>query len=202
MNNKKLRGRDILLILLYLPGKTDNFNEPIIGRTRITKMMFIFNKELYKRFEKIDADSLPDFFAYDYGPFSKDLLTDLRFFETIGFIENNNEKVSEQLSEAEFAEYLYDINDDRGFDHNLDFFDVEPPEVISYQLTDQGSDYVKNNLLKHINSKQVSILQSFKTKINSLTLDAILSYVYNKYPDSARNSKIKNKYLSNVSEKE
>ena len=30
---KKLTGKDILLLLLYLPGKTDKKNEPIIGRT-------------------------------------------------------------------------------------------------------------------------------------------------------------------------
>ena len=40
INNRK----DILLLLLYSPGVTEKYNEPIKGRTRILKMLFIFFK--------------------------------------------------------------------------------------------------------------------------------------------------------------
>ena len=85
MKKKELNGKDLLLTLLYLPGKTNQINEKIIGRTRITKMIFLFEKELYKNFDNIKEDNLPDFFAYDYGPFSKELLDDIRFFKMIGY---------------------------------------------------------------------------------------------------------------------
>ena len=66
----KLTGADYLLLLLYM----DNCS-PINGAIRVTKMMFLFNKEiaplLRKAGAKINDDDLPDFLAYNYGPFSK-----------------------------------------------------------------------------------------------------------------------------------
>jgi hypothetical protein len=46
MNKKKMSGKDFLLALLYCPGKDSAENEPVIGRTKLTKMVFLFEKEL------------------------------------------------------------------------------------------------------------------------------------------------------------
>jgi hypothetical protein len=40
----KLSGKHILLLLLYSPGNSDHPNEPLVGRTRIIKMLFLFDK--------------------------------------------------------------------------------------------------------------------------------------------------------------
>ena len=39
MNKKDLTGKDLLLCFLYSPGQTNNINEPIIGRTKLTKSL-------------------------------------------------------------------------------------------------------------------------------------------------------------------
>ena len=46
MSNKNIinNRKDILLLLLYSPGVTEQINEPIKGRTRILKILFIFKK--------------------------------------------------------------------------------------------------------------------------------------------------------------
>lgn len=193
IKSKKLKGKDILLLFLYLPGTGEEKNEKIYGRTRLTKMMFLFEKELYKKFDNLDENSLPNFFAYDYGPFSKELLDDLRFFKMINFITEDNTK--NKLSKPELEEYLYDINDDIGYGDEIDIFDVDIPNEVAYQLTEKGINYVEDKLLDKLSEKQKQILQRFKEKINKLSLDAILEYVYKKYPDSAENSLIKERYL-------
>lgn len=198
MAKRKLKGKDILLLLLYLPGINKKKNEPIMGKTRITKMIFLFEKELYKNFDNISSDSLPDFFAYNYGPFSKDLLDDLRFFKMIGFI---TEKYTNQsLNQAEAEEYKYDIDDDMGFSDEVNLYDIGVPNQSEYFLTNKGVKYVEEKILNEFTSEQKNILVKFKKKINSLSLDSILSYVYNKYPDSAENSIIKDKYMKQKEE--
>ena len=70
MSNKKLNGADYLLLLLYLDNKS-----PILGAIRLEKMMFLFNNEIAPRLKEtgLDSDKLPEFIAYNFGPFSKDV---------------------------------------------------------------------------------------------------------------------------------
>jgi hypothetical protein len=44
--------RDVLLLLLYSPGKRGAINEPIVGRTRLVKMLFLFSKEGLPQYRK------------------------------------------------------------------------------------------------------------------------------------------------------
>ena len=53
MNKKDMNSKDLLLSFLYSPGQTDEYNEPIVGRTKLTKMMYLFEKQIYNKFFKI-----------------------------------------------------------------------------------------------------------------------------------------------------
>lgn len=193
MEKNLLKAKDLLLLLLYLPGTTSEINEPIKGKTRMTKMFFLFDRELYKRFNNFNITNMPEFFAYNYGPFSKELLDDIRFFCTMGFI--NEEILKEELSNPEIEEYYYDIIDDIGYGEQIDEYEPEIQSEINYSLTAKGLKYVKAKIYDKFSEEQIDLLSIFKHKINSLPLDAILEYVYNKYPESAEKSKIKEKYL-------
>jgi uncharacterized protein len=194
MDKKELKAKDLLLTLLYLPGVSSEINESINGRTRITKMFFLFDKEIFKKFDDFKITNMPEFFAYNYGPFSKDLLDDIRFFCTMGFIQE--ESLDDDMSEPEMEEYCFDIiNDDIGYGEEIDTCKVGIQKEVSYTLTNKGIKYVKENIINKLSSEQIALLSQFKSKINELPLDAILEYVYNKYPESAEKSKIKKKYL-------
>jgi len=193
MKKGELKGKDLLLALLYIPGKTGQQNEPIVGRTRLTKMIYLFRKELYPKFSNISEESLPEFFAYDYGPFSKDLLNDIRFFVMLGFI--NEEQTENEMQEVEAEEYSNDIEEDRVFSDESYMCEDEMPKEYRYSLTKKGIEYTQKNIMERFTDDQRNILIRFKKKINSLTLDQILSYVYNKYSEDAANSKIKGKYI-------
>lgn len=194
MDKKELNAKDLLLVLLYLPGVTSEINEPITGRTRITKMFFLFEKEIYKKFDNIEITNMPEFFAYNYGPFSKDLLDDIRFFCNIGFI--NEEPLDNDMTEPEMEEYCFEvISDDIGYDEDTDTCNIGIQKEVKYTLTKKGERYVRENLIDKFSNEQIELLSKFKCKINELPLDAILEYIYIKYPDSTEKSKIKEKYL-------
>jgi len=199
MTEKNLTGKDILLLLLYLPGKTGRNNEPISGRTRLTKMIYIFEKEIKDSFDNLDKSSMPEFFAYNYGPFSRELFDDLQFFINIGFIkeaEVDIELDNTKLNEEDYYEYKYNISEEVGFGE-IDEETVEKEaSLYSYNLKEKGSKYVKDNIINNITDEQRDKLIRFKKKVNSLSLDSLISYVYNKYPEDTEKSKIRNNYVS------
>ena len=43
-------------------------------------MMFLFDKEIYNKFFKDKVIDMPCFDSYLFGPFSKELFDDLKFF--------------------------------------------------------------------------------------------------------------------------
>jgi len=193
MPNLKLSGKHILLLLLYSPGETPNYNEPIIGRTRIMKMMFLFDKKVKKEILKdsnIELISFPEFFAWNYGPFSKDVFNDLEFFINNGFIEGNPLQV--ERSEIELSEYENWMEDYvfNGEDELL--LNIEAQEC--FQLTENGKKFVAEKIYEKLSENQRNIIIIFKKSINKATLNAILRYVYLDYPDYTRKSKIKGRF--------
>jgi uncharacterized protein YwgA len=192
MKKKEISSKDFLLSLLYSPGRYDLINEPIIGRTKLTKMVFLFDKELKKEFFNDDISiEIPDFEPYNYGPFSKELFDDLNFFLSIGLI--YAEETLIPISSADKDEIENGFDDDwtnAKFDEE-DFDDFE----MKYSLSMQGKKYVDENVWSLYSDIQKETLKKFKAQINAISLDTLLRYVYNKYPDSAKKSLIYEKYL-------
>ena len=190
MSKVKLTGKDLLMVLLYCNGLTENINEPIVGRTKITKTIFLFEKEVYPSFKKDIEVSVPDFKPYNYGPFSNELFEDLNFLLSIGLIESSDTLIP--VSNADRFESKIDINDDWT---DASFFLDVPDVEQSYTLSKQGIKYVEEKVWICLSDEQRRVLQKFKKQINSISLDSLLNYVYTKYPDSAEKSLIADRYI-------
>ncbi len=181
----KLNSKDILLLMLYSPGKTGKENEEIRGRTRIVKMLFIFQKEYMKSFK---ADKI-DFKPWNYGPWSEDIYTDIEFLKNLNFIEvgssssTDADVVAEEAEEFEKWEGALDMDASATEEYNQEVF----------ALSDLGKGYVSERLYSDLSADQKKLLLKFKEKYNSLSLYAILQYVYKKYPDMTERSKILDK---------
>ena len=193
MNKAQMSSKDLLLALLYSPGTSSKCNEPIVGRTKLTKMVYLFEKEVYKEFfDDIDI-TLPQFEPYHFGPFSKQLFEDLRFFVSIGFIETKETSVpistAEKCEVALDAESEDDCWDCASFEESSD--DVE----LKYYLSPSGKKYVEENVWQIFSDNQTNNLLKFKGQINSISLDSLLNYVYNKYPEDAAKSRIAERYI-------
>ncbi len=195
LNTKKLTSKKLLLLLIYSPGMSDEINEPIKGRTRIVKMMFLFDQEIKKKFLKdsdIEEIEMPEFYAWDYGPFSKQVYDDIEFFINNGFIENKILKG--EIDEAEEDEFL-NWAEEFMFDNEKDLLLASYQEE-EFKLTNQGLGFVdRTKLYADLTENQKSILKAFKASINKASLHAILRYVYLKYPEYTSKSKIKGRII-------
>lgn len=190
MNELKLFGKHILLLLLYSPGKTSQYNEPVIGRTRIIKMIFLFDREIMKDFLKdseIQLISFPGFEPWHYGPFSKEVYNDIEFFINNNFIDNTH--LDSEMPDFELDEFE-DWADDFIFDDEKALlFHVQNEEC--FKLTSKGVNFIKKKVYERLSNNQKEILISFKKGINESTLEAILRYTYLNYPEYTQKSKIK-----------
>ena len=184
MKKEKISSKDLLLAFLYSPGISDEVNEPIIGRTKLMKMMFLFEKEIAKNFfNNLEDISLPNFEPYYYGPFSRQLFEDLAFFEAIGMIVTNETDIPLPVEDIAEAENVFDN-------------EVEEQERYesSYSLSDAGKKYIEENIWNTFLDGQKDILRRFKAQINKISLNGLLRYVYTKYPETTKKSVIADKF--------
>lgn len=196
MKKKELNSKDLLLSFLYAPGISKAPNEPILGRTKLTKMMFLFEKQIYGQFfEDSIKIELPEFEPYYFGPFSKKLFEDLAFFESVGMIDASESNIPLSPAGKVESETSYDQEYDEWGDAS---FDETEEYELSYSLSTSGKRYVEERIWDCYSEAQKKILIEFKAQINKISLDALLRYVYTKYPEETKKSVIADKYLSKV----
>jgi len=184
--------KDLIMLLLYAKGHTNKLHEPIQGRTRLMKMIFLFEKEIRNKFnldKKISEDALPEFKPYDYGPYSDKVYTDLEFLIDTGFV--NVKKLGEvEENEEEMLEYQY-------WQANMSTEDEYKASVgiDEFKLTERGKGFVEKEL-NDISQEQWNIVNLFKARCTGIPLKTLLRYVYANYPAMTSKSKIRNEVMS------
>lgn len=183
--------KDFIVLLLYAKGHQNKQCEPIKGRTRLMKMVFLFNEEVKKSFNAghtISDGVLPDFKAYDYGPFSEKVYADLEFLVDSGFVKIKHER--ENLAAEELEEYQY-WQTTSGVRDQLDASDG----IDEFSLSEIGRGFVKDEELGELSTEQWDLLNKFKARCTGIPLRNLLRYVYVKYPKMITNSKIADEIL-------
>ncbi|RDZ53390.1 hypothetical protein C5B91_20935 [Haloferax sp. Atlit-10N] len=132
---------------------------PIDGRTRLQKMVFVVQQELVNS-GHLNENQLYEFFAYDYGPFSKELAEDI------------DQMIEARLLDEEEVEY-----DDDG---NIKYL---------YNLEPDGRELVEQELTAKDVEKVVEKATQIKERFNGdLSLPEVIDEVYAEYPEYAENS--------------
>ena len=194
---KKISDKHLLLLLLYCPGIKGYINEELIGRTRVVKSVFLFFKEIIKNFTKdknIDFIDIPEFYAWNYGPFSRDIYTDLEFLINNGLVNTTN--TDDEISEAEQDEIENWVDD-----YKVDLleedqeYSMDVKYVEELNLTDKGLTFVKDKIWPSLTENQKTILTKFKESITKGSIAALMNYVYLKYPEYTGKSLIKKQVL-------
>ncbi|MHB8110902.1 MAG: hypothetical protein ACYDHW_12835 [Syntrophorhabdaceae bacterium] len=193
IKSRKLKSVDMLLLLLY----SEN-GRPIYGRTRLQKIVFVFENEIMKQFgfDKVLKQKVGfNFLAHNYGPFSKEVFDHMDFLINVGmvnakFSEDQNEEVSDDLDDEDIL--LDDVSNDPEFSPEEEDITRGYPE---YLLTDSGKNYVKEKIVPFLNNKQLAAMEELKRKFNAYDLATILKYVYKKYPNMACESRIRDRIL-------
>lgn len=165
-------GLDVVMVLLYAPGSTEEIGESIKGITRLQKLLFLLWKE-GKFFENIP--NLYGFQAYDFGPCMDDIYDDLDFAVDIGLIQ-----INEVPSGNEFED-----GDEEAFLSDFGFSIVMKGSRRDYELTLRGIKAAKE-IFDSLGGDDKERLIKIKKKYNSMPFFNLLRYVYQKYPKFAR----------------
>lgn len=181
----KIRNcKDLLMLLLYA-----NSCVPIFGKTRLMKMIFLFDKEIRQKFnleKTIPQEVMPVFEAHNFGPFAAQVYEDLEFLVEMGFVDVVGVSEKEELLEDEKQEYEY---------WQAKSKDEECPFPEQFSLTELGKEFVEKKLISELDNKQLEILDEFKKRCTSASLKALLKYVYSRYPETTKNSTIRDEVL-------
>jgi len=146
--------RKLLPLALMYAGD----GEPIEGRTRLQKLVFL----MQKRLEEAGEDPLQtddyEFIPYDYGPFSKELYDDIDKTMARGMVEGREEDLGEDK-----VKYDYEIQED-------------------------GEQWVRDQLAKEEAQRVLRLAEEIKDEYGDVYLSDLIDEVYSRYPKYAENS--------------
>lgn len=179
------------MLLLYAKGHTGTLCEAIRGRTRLMKMVFLFDNEVRRKFNletAIPKEVIPDFSPFDYGPFSATVFSDLEFLVELRFVEvtavADEGVIDEELQEREYWQAGSASDDSDESDNQEEF-----------GLTELGRQFVEEVLAGALTPEQWDVLHEFKARCTGLNLRSLLQYVYTRYPQMTTKSKIREAIL-------
>jgi len=140
-----------LAILMLLSA---NNNEPISGKTRLVKLMYILNKEVKKINPNLE---LYKFYRHLYGPYSDDLIKDLEDLIKEGLVHH---RVNETV-----------------FPNGGVYVENE------YSITEKGLEFLKRHEtgLPLAKEKLMELINKIKQKYNKAPLYILIKDVYSKY---------------------
>jgi len=178
----KLYPRDVLVLLLYADGASGQPCEPVVGRTRLQKLLFLIGREsVVPRF----TQGFYRFQPYRYGPFSRGVYDDLEFLQAAGVVKEE-EMPSEEAAELEDAEDAA-AADEISLVGERDGATVPRPS--RYCLTDRGKR-IAGELWAQAPSAVREAIGGMKAEFNQAPLWAVIAYVYDRYPDMAAESEL------------
>lgn len=137
-----------------------NNKEPIGGRTRFQKMVFLLSQ--HARFFKNKYDFIP----HDYGPYSQELQNDIDYLIKEGFLTEDRRTI-----EGGKIKYEYSITTKGESFVNGILSNKKLNKKFQFSLVSKLSDEIKNEL-------------------NHQDLYSLLSEIYQEYPEYAKYSKL------------
>jgi hypothetical protein len=181
------RGIEYLVLLLHTQQSDESFRKytgtspvkkqiyltAVRGITRIMKLLFLLGKE--GKLEKTNP-AYYQFVPYKIGPFAVQVYEDMKLLMELGFVER-------QHFDREGLPVIY--TDDTKIDEGFRFNDV----TTIYYLTDIGNKYAEK-LAKSLKTKESDKISKIKAKYAPLSLKALLSYIYQRYPEYTVKSEV------------
>lgn len=146
--------RKLLPLALMYAGD----GEPIEGRTRLQKLVFLMQKRLEETGEDPLQSDDYEFIAYDYGPFAKELYDDLDDTIERNMVESEQEPTGEDKDK-----YVYEIQD-------------------------EGNQWVEDQLSKEEAQCILELAEDIKDEYGDVYLSELIDEVYSRYPKYAENS--------------
>jgi hypothetical protein len=159
------------MILLYQPGPRGQPAEPVVGKTRLMKLLFLLSEEA-----KIDEflTEKQNFIPFRYGPFDADVYDDLEALKELGLVqESPSSEQEDQEPDAEPVE-AYDAGTE-------------------YRLTPLGMAKARE-LAQSAPKDVIKRVTNVKTIFGNMPLVELLHFVYTKYAKYADVSDLRGKF--------
>ena len=173
---------DLLLTLLYAPGKKGTAAEPIEGITRLQKLLFLLQQDVGPKQMVQEAEAYR-YKAYKMGPYSEQLRGDLEELESAGIV------VTKRLDY-----WLPDDGDgvpEKGADFDTPTRKTKRVESYRFSLSPDLGQKIGKDLWGSLAPKKREELAAFKAFFNSLSLRQLLIFTYEKYPKFTEASTIR-----------
>lgn len=186
--------KHVLLLMLGSAGSTGSQNEPLIGKTRLQKLLFLAAQHL-------KGESLARFEAYDYGPYDEGIEPDLEFLASEGLVERSGStgewrrKDTDKDLGAEILAWVRSRPDRPKDDEE------------SYRLTQMGMEWVRRFLESpafgsaEAKERLAREVQTLKAKYGRVPLSDLVDYVYAEYPEFTKGSKIRHQVAERLARK-
>ncbi|MCA1704747.1 MAG: SocA family protein [Actinobacteria bacterium] len=176
MSDADLIGPDIVLLLLAAPTRVREVQDRIAGITRLEKLLFLADKEADVQAD-VSSGRL-EFIAYHYGPYSKAVYEAVELLEEAKLLREERMIGDRTLDEVE--EVATDATE-------------EGPVERRFFLTDNGKTVA--GLLAKQYPDAVAKLSEVKDQYGKMSLRQLIRYVYTRFPDYAKESKIRDQVL-------
>lgn len=175
-------GMDVVVVLLYAPGRSGQANEPIDGITRLQKLIFLLQegigpKDLLKEVRRYGYE------PYKLGPYSCELQKDVEELRSAGILRG------ERLDY-----WLADDSDKPGdVDPQIDVPSARRKRIEStrFVLARDLGCRVGQELWEALSGQERVELAKFKAFFNSLSLRQLLIFTYERFPRFTTESEIR-----------
>lgn len=181
--------KDLLLLLLYMPGPSGELCAPITGRTRLMKLLFLMEHEIDLP-RTLDIRNWYEFEPYTFGPFTHEVFEDIEFLQNVGLI-GSSPKGPSSLVESEEAKRAIDLELEEFGELHADA-EAQDPAVNEevYVLSAKGKAFVEQRLLVSLDPSAKGAIATMKARAGTLALSSLLKYVYTRFPHFAVKSEL------------
>lgn len=175
----RLRGSDLVLLLLAADTRVESARGRINGVTRLEKLLYLVEKETSIS-EEVESEPLR-FKPYNYGPFSRDVYQGVETLESADLVQEERRSSAANEDALEDMDMIAAVEDGEEYVERC------------YKLTPKGQAVA--SLLGKQHPTVWQTLSQIKDKYAGRSLSSLIGYVYRTYPESAVNSKIRHRYL-------
>jgi hypothetical protein len=191
-----------ILAILAAPDERGVRAAPVLGTTRLQKLIFLLDRALPKvssdRLLKIDLSFEP----HRFGPADLKLYQDLEFMEALGHISRTpTQEAGERPGPEESTENSLSFGYLMGDDEEAGLLAEAENEVAQYSITPSGLELLDRLVdgaegrARALCLQVLTEAEAVKKRYGAWPLQRLLRYVYSRYPELTTASEIRERVL-------
>jgi len=179
---------ELILALLYAGERPSQFT-PVIGITRLEKLLFLLKTDEGFLAKAPEEDNL-NFVPFRMGPWTNEIYDEVDFLESLGLLKKQSQKKRTPADAVHDDELFSDMI----LDKYQNTATIADEETEIFTLSEEGKKKT-SEIWARLSVEEKQRIMSVKHRFNNMNLKQFLRYVYKKYPEYTTASEIKD-YLN------